>query len=221
MRKKGDYSSALDVAWDKESDRLVSGNGVRGRCPACGTSIGWVDLSHEGILHGRSAAAGGPYFTIHCHGCQEPLRAEGGVGRVYRFSSVRTAPAGASRWGRWFRLLFGAPALNESRSPRSSRPRRPSPGAGDERSRPGRETAGTSRPAVGEALLRRLRELDLGAEATLDDVKRRFRQLAKQTHPDTLSTASADVREASRRRFIEINRAYREIVQRWPKGPRA
>ncbi|MFG0316406.1 MAG: DnaJ family molecular chaperone [Planctomycetota bacterium JB042] len=195
----------------------MSGNGVSGRCPACFTSIGWVDLSHEGILHGRSAAAGGPYFTIHCPGCQEPLRAEGGVGRVYRFSSVRSAPVGASSWwGRWFRLLFGAPTLNESRSPRSSRARPPP--AGGAGGRPGREAAGASRPAVGEALLRRLRELDLGAEATLDDVKRRFRQLAKQTHPDALSTASADVREASRRRFIEINRAYREIVQRWPKG---
>jgi hypothetical protein len=50
-----------------------------------------------------------------------------------------------------------------------------------------------------------LRSLDLGVDATGDDVRAAFRRLARQHHPDLDRTA------ASTRRFVEVVEAYRAL----------
>jgi len=180
---------------------------VTGACPACVTPLGWVDLSHDGVLHGRSSARGGPYFTIHCPACSEPLEASGGEGRVFRFRTIRArASSGPVWWRRWFDLLFGAEVVNNTRNPRKRRgDRTPPPPPRD-------------RPRHADARLARLlTALDLPPTATLPDVKKRFRDLAKQTHPDTLGAVPAGEAEAAMRRFIRVNQAYREILEAWPE----
>lgn len=49
--------------------------------------------------------------------------------------------------------------------------------------------------------------LDLGTTATVPEIKRAYRRLAQQLHPDKQSGS-----EEARRRFIEVARAYRTLM---------
>ncbi len=179
---------------------------VVGACPACATSIGWRDLSHDGILHGRQTSQGGPYFTIACPACGLVLRAEGGVGRIYRFASIaRGSHARPSRWGRWLDLLFGAyePVF---------RPPPVTPRTGHDSRARSEATRRDGTPRYSARVRRSFHVLGLRADARAPDVKRRYRQLAKEWHPDRFSRSSEVERATAERRFIEIAAAYEEIV---------
>lgn len=57
-----------------------------------------------------------------------------------------------------------------------------------------------------------LRVLGLSEGATLDDVRRAFRELAQRLHPDRHPTASPNERHSLFRRFAEISRAYHTLT---------
>jgi DnaJ-class molecular chaperone len=52
--------------------------------------------------------------------------------------------------------------------------------------------------------LRQLQKLDLPANATSSDIKKRFRQLAKQKHPDYGGNSA---------QFIELMEIYRKLIE--------
>lgn len=152
---------------------------------------------------------GGPFFTISCPACHEPLVAEGGVGRVYRFQRARDLPRGscARRALRFF--------LGKGRAPRA-KPRSVSPGGESPR-----QDARSARPPDpqlpprGRHLRAQLEVLGLPEDVSLDGVKRRFRQLAKQFHPDLFLRATEGERQQAEQRFVRIALAYRHVLDHW------
>ena len=175
--------------------------GLRGACPCCFLPIGWEQLSHEGIIHGRNESMGGPYFTIRCSTCQTDLKAVGGRQRVYSFFELRERRV-ATRWERILRALFGKPA--EQRENREE----------DERGPDSEE-----QPAPPNGRIRRhqhrLRVLGLSADVSLEEIKNSYRQMVKECHPDLHHQKSEAERLLAERRFVEITCAYQELVEHW------
>lgn len=60
---------------------------------------------------------------------------------------------------------------------------------------------------------RSLRVLGLSSKASLADVKRAFRRLAAESHPDRFPHASDAQREGMRRRLSELTSAYHELLR--------
>ncbi|HEY7955014.1 MAG TPA: J domain-containing protein [Polyangia bacterium] len=56
------------------------------------------------------------------------------------------------------------------------------------------------------------RVLELGEGAPLDEIKRAFRRLARELHPDLHPGASPEERRALEERFAELSAAYRRLV---------
>ncbi|HND56295.1 MAG TPA: J domain-containing protein [Pirellulaceae bacterium] len=57
-----------------------------------------------------------------------------------------------------------------------------------------------------------LETLGLAAPARLADVKQRFRQLAKEFHPDRYQRASESARRRAEQIFVRVTAAYRAIL---------
>jgi hypothetical protein len=55
--------------------------------------------------------------------------------------------------------------------------------------------------------------LGLAPGASADDVKRAFRQLARELHPDRLGAADPDEREKLARRFAQISAVYHQLLR--------
>ncbi len=183
--------------------------GESGACPECGAIIDWDALAHEGILHGRTQAMGGPFFTISCPSCQEPLVAEGGVGRVYRFQRARDLQRG-SRAHRALCFFLG-----KARRPRATLGRAaPAEESAREEARAARAPGVQERPR-GARFHAQLEILGLPEDVSLDGVKRRFRQLAKQFHPDLFLRATEGERLQAEQRFVRIALAYRHVLDHW------
>lgn len=53
--------------------------------------------------------------------------------------------------------------------------------------------------------------LGLDADATDDEVKKAYREMAKKNHPDLVSNLGEEVRQAAEKKFQEINAAYESI----------
>lgn len=53
--------------------------------------------------------------------------------------------------------------------------------------------------------------LGVDANATDEEVKRAYREMAKKNHPDLVSSLGEEVREAAEKKFQEINAAYESI----------
>ena len=53
--------------------------------------------------------------------------------------------------------------------------------------------------------------LQVGRDATDEDIKRSYRKLAKKYHPDRLSSLGEDAQKAAKEKFQEINNAYEAI----------
>ena len=53
--------------------------------------------------------------------------------------------------------------------------------------------------------------LGLDADATDDEVKKAYREMAKKNHPDLVSNLGEEVRQAAEKKFQEINAAYETI----------
>ena len=56
--------------------------------------------------------------------------------------------------------------------------------------------------------------LGLDADATDDEVKKAYREMAKKNHPDLVSNLGEEVRQAAEKKFQEINAAYESITKR-------
>ena len=56
--------------------------------------------------------------------------------------------------------------------------------------------------------------LGLDADATDDEVKKAYREMAKKNHPDLVSNLGEEVRQAAEKKFQEINAAYESIKKR-------
>lgn len=182
------------------------GNGCNGACPDCGTALGWQNLAHDGVIHGRDTARGGPYFTIRCPHCHSALLAIAGLARTYRFYRQRQTDQ-ESRLGRIFRLLFGREERSwDFRPDRDTGPRPARPSG-----RPGESSPSRLDPRLRAPLS----ELGLGPETTLQELKRRFRKLAKECHPDLFARAEADERALAERRFVRISLAYQQVLGHW------
>lgn len=69
-------------------------------------------------------------------------------------------------------------------------------------------------PAVDTHRARALRTLGLDREASTEDVRAAFRQLARRWHPDRHPQAGEQTRAALCRRFSEIATAYQELIAR-------
>jgi len=61
----------------------------------------------------------------------------------------------------------------------------------------------------------RLNVLGLPRDATLLDIKSRYRRLVKECHPDLLHQKNELERRQAERRFVEITCAYQELVEHW------
>ncbi|MFH0945144.1 MAG: J domain-containing protein [Planctomycetota bacterium] len=173
--------------------------GLKGGCPGCFTPIGWERLSHEGIIRGRTAERGGPFFTIRCPACGLALRAVGGEGRVYCFFEERQ-PRGPSRWSSLCRALFGKPV-----PPGAAR-------AASEQTGESEEPRGAGRRAPwGMRYEQRLALLGLPKDADMHQVKARYRSLVKECHPDLFHCATERERKEAELRFVCITTAYQEL----------
>lgn len=53
--------------------------------------------------------------------------------------------------------------------------------------------------------------LGVGRNASPDEIKRAFRRLANQYHPDKVQHLGGEFKELAERRFKEIQKAYREL----------
>lgn len=53
--------------------------------------------------------------------------------------------------------------------------------------------------------------LQIGRDATDEEVKRSYRKLAKKYHPDKLSSLGEEAQKAAKEKFQEINNAYESI----------
>ncbi len=54
--------------------------------------------------------------------------------------------------------------------------------------------------------------LGLPKGATLEDIKRAYRELAQKYHPDRVSHLGKEFQELAEKRFKEINKAYQELT---------
>lgn len=160
------------------------------------------------MLHGRSQAAGGPFFTVACPHCGAPLVAEQLTAGHYAFSCLNGLPA-RSALAQALRRFRGMPP----------RPDRPGPPPAmepkvDHHNGTRRVSSRTSPepPLWNERFSPSLQVLGLTRHATLEDVKRRFRQLAKLHHPDRFARAAESEQRASHARFVAIREAYRRLV---------
>jgi DnaJ domain len=59
---------------------------------------------------------------------------------------------------------------------------------------------------------KRLETLGLPPDATLEDVRRAFREIARSLHPDQLGGVEREERERLARRFAQISAVYHELV---------
>lgn len=175
--------------------------GLKSGCPGCLTPIGWDRLSHEGIIRGRSAERGGPYFTIRCPSCGLALKAVGGGQQVYCFFA-QSRPTGPSRWRKLLRTLFGKPVpAGDARAANES-----------EKDSEREQADGAERRFVwGTRHEQRLAQLGLPANADMQQVKQRYRTLVKECHPDLFGCASEQDQKAAEKRFVRITRAYQEL----------
>ena len=69
-------------------------------------------------------------------------------------------------------------------------------------------------PAEQAERIAALDALGLPASASLSDVKRRFKELSKQYHPDTFHGLPEQEKEAREKRYREITRAYHFLIER-------
>ena len=53
--------------------------------------------------------------------------------------------------------------------------------------------------------------LGVDENATDEEVKKAFREMAKKNHPDRVGSLGEDVRKAAEKKFQEINAAYEQI----------
>ncbi len=59
----------------------------------------------------------------------------------------------------------------------------------------------------------------LGANATLEDVEKRYRELAQQYHPDKVSHLGPALREVAHEKMLEIRRAYDQLRASFTAAP--
>jgi len=75
------------------------------------------------------------------------------------------------------------------------------------------------RPPAGTRFREQLEILGLDVECSLGDVKRRFRELAKELHPDLLIHKSRDQQAEASKRFLLVKNAYETIRRGWKEEP--
>ncbi len=209
------------------------------RCWACRASLSADHIRRDGILRGRSEQSGGPYRIYSCPSCRkenrienladgtsycspakeigildwlfgwiEPLAPEDFLEIqhwLHRHASEREAvfeAMGDRRYTRsWWRRFL------TTLDPRQKRNKK----AADPGQRPGRETEDPPAPTP---LPHPYRILGLPAEATSEQIRNRFRELVKTTHPDKLHDANPEQIEAASRRLQQLIRSYEELKGR-------
>ncbi len=179
-----------------------------GACPKCGAAIAAGEVARDGLIHSRGRAAGGPFYTLACHECGEALAAERVSSDAFRMSRKQDLAIG----GVVLRALSSfiaaparrGPARGAPSEPRSAPFRRPERAAAP---------AGSAEPVVSSSrFANELALLGLESPATMQDVKRRFRQLAKEFHPDRFQRASPESRQRAQDMFVRISSAYHAIL---------
>jgi len=209
------------------------------RCWACRASLSADHIRRDGILRGRSERSGGPYRIYSCPSCRkenrienladgssycspakeigildwlfgwiEPLAPEDflEIQRwLHRHALEREAvfeAMGDRRYTRsWWRRIL------RTLDPRQGRKRKSvDPGQG--RRRDTEESPGAT------PLPHPYRILGLPAEATSEQIRNRFRELVKTTHPDKLHDANPEQIEAASRRLQQLIRSYDELKSR-------
>lgn len=196
-----------------------------GACPSCRTGITETQVIVEGMIHARATRAGGPFHTLLCPGCQVRLVAERsesklvfategalaeGSGILKKLRSFLGMPRGST--GGRATDPFVIPRLGRPVPPKNLRDR-----AKGESGRRDPNRTQAKKPLPGERFREPLRVLGLGVESSLADVKRRFRELAKELHPDLLSHKSPEEQGAAQKQFLLVKNAY-ETIQRGWKG---
>lgn len=209
------------------------------RCWACRASFSADHIHRDGILRGRSARSGGPYRIYGCPSCRkenrienladgssycspakeigildwlfgwiEPLAPEDflEIQRwLHRHAREREAvfdALGDRRYTRsWWRRMLTAFIPRRERSRKSV-----DTGQGPSRDP---EDSPTSTP-----LPHPYRILGLPAEATSEQIRKRFRELVKKTHPDKLHDANPGQIETASRRLQQLIRSYEELKKR-------
>ena len=61
--------------------------------------------------------------------------------------------------------------------------------------------------------------LELHESATQADIKRAYRRLAAQYHPDKVEHLGDEFKALAEKRFKEIQQAYQELRAKWTKFP--
>ncbi|MFB6355786.1 MAG: DnaJ family molecular chaperone, partial [bacterium] len=54
--------------------------------------------------------------------------------------------------------------------------------------------------------------LDLDRDATKTEAKKRYRELARQHHPDQINSSDESKRDEAEEKMIQINKAYKTII---------
>lgn len=204
-------------------------------CWACGTVPTAEDISHQAVLHPRTAAEGGPWTGMACGSCG----AEGVLVEADGEAPVLAPPEAAGvespavavlldgrrardlrrRAREWMeRWAAGLADLRAGRrAPRPPRPAPPPPGGSR---RPTREpppplARPPRRPSV--ALPRTPEEareiLGIAAGADRKEVDDAFRRRSRKCHPDLVAHLDEDFQRLAHEKFLRLKRA-QEILNR-------
>jgi DnaJ-domain-containing protein 1 len=196
-------------------------------CWSCEIEIDPDVLDFEAFLLPRAANRGGPVLLLRCRNCGMDNVVEGNRAGErllipptladVKDSNVRGETlARARRWGRENALLRAdflrraAPAMSATDAIPEVEPEpEPEP-------EPGGDRPEAAQPAHRQAelntVLKAYEVLGLELTATPEEIRKRYRELARKCHPDRVAGLDEEIRRTAERRFREVRTAYDMLV---------
>jgi hypothetical protein len=185
-------------------------------CPGCTEQVALTEVQRNGILHCRVEAKGGPYYTLGCPHCRSPLVAELSRSEGMRLrgeKGLRGYPALL----RSLRDFLAAPQRGRRKTPAEPAPRHAAaskPVSNQSARSPQLRNRVTGFDGWTRLERESLRQLGLRTDIQPAEVRVRYREFVKQSHPDRFAGSGRRSLERAEREFIQRNEMFRRLMRR-------
>lgn len=194
-------------------------------CPHCGRPIKTELVFSKGFIRGRPQSRGGPYYKFKCIYCHKELncffekeiftrKADRKKALLDRLADwLRSLPLfGSSLGEKDYRRIYSDSQHEKINGRPSEKPRCFTEDEVDD--------AGSQSPTpeliplifrIHPELLASFRVLGLDHDAPVKEIKRRYKKLVRDHHPDRIGHLDEIDRQGATKKLVEINKAYGTI----------